>query len=222
MDHIKKTFVVHWLKFIYIYIFFLKCCIYLIKKYSKSNNCEILLQFKITVFYLYIFVYLIFLIFVYFKISFILMMQSWISASLLQSLVSHDPSEFILICWFASQGTFIIIIIMLKTVVLIYIFVKTMILHFKAFFDEQKIKNSIYFNICYNKCLDCHFWSIQWTLNKSIFLNYYFELSLLFKIFMCGLRVQTALVKPKLLFSTLLHTYTTSSGQLLDPNYLTI
>ncbi len=33
------------------------------------------------------------------------------SASLLQSLVSHDPSEIILICWFAAQETFLIIII---------------------------------------------------------------------------------------------------------------
>ncbi len=33
------------------------------------------------------------------------------SASLLQSSVSHDPSEIIQICWFAAQETFIIIII---------------------------------------------------------------------------------------------------------------
>ncbi len=32
------------------------------------------------------------------------------SASLLQSSVSHDPSEIILICLFAAQETFIIII----------------------------------------------------------------------------------------------------------------
>jgi len=32
------------------------------------------------------------------------------SASLLQSSVSHDPSEIILICWFAAQETFLIII----------------------------------------------------------------------------------------------------------------
>ncbi len=37
-------------------------------------------------------------------------MQSWISASLLQSSVSHDLSEIILICWFAAQETFSIII----------------------------------------------------------------------------------------------------------------
>jgi len=33
------------------------------------------------------------------------------SASLLQSLVSHDPSEIIVICWFAAQDTFMIIFI---------------------------------------------------------------------------------------------------------------
>ncbi len=32
------------------------------------------------------------------------------SASLLQFSVSHDPSEIILICWFAAQETFLIII----------------------------------------------------------------------------------------------------------------
>jgi len=32
------------------------------------------------------------------------------SASLLQSSVSHDPSEIILIWWFAAQETFLIII----------------------------------------------------------------------------------------------------------------
>ncbi len=32
------------------------------------------------------------------------------SASLLQSSVSHDPSEIILICWFAAQYTFLVII----------------------------------------------------------------------------------------------------------------
>ncbi len=32
------------------------------------------------------------------------------SASLLQSSVSHDPSEFIWICWFTVQETFLLII----------------------------------------------------------------------------------------------------------------
>ncbi len=31
------------------------------------------------------------------------------AASLLQSSVSHDPSEIILICWFAAQEIFLII-----------------------------------------------------------------------------------------------------------------
>ncbi len=33
------------------------------------------------------------------------------SASLIQSSVSHDPSEIILICWFGAEETFLIIII---------------------------------------------------------------------------------------------------------------
>ncbi len=57
------------------------------QKYSK--NCEILLQFKIAIFY--------------FKMSFIPVMAK---KPLLQSSVPHDPSEIILICWFA-QETFI-------------------------------------------------------------------------------------------------------------------
>ncbi len=35
------------------------------------------------------------------------------SASLLQSSVSRDPSEMILICWFGAQQTFIVIIIII-------------------------------------------------------------------------------------------------------------
>ncbi len=36
------------------------------------------------------------------------------SASLLQSSVSHDPSEIILISWFAAQETFIFLIIIIS------------------------------------------------------------------------------------------------------------
>ncbi len=64
-----------------------------------SKNCQILLSLKIAVF---------------------LCEYNWkscISASLLQSSVSHDPSEIIIICWFAAQEIFLIIL-MLKTVVL--------------------------------------------------------------------------------------------------------
>ncbi len=41
------------------------------------------------------------------------MIKAEFSASLLQSSVSHDPSEIMLICWFAAQETFIIIIIII-------------------------------------------------------------------------------------------------------------
>ncbi len=37
------------------------------------------------------------------------MIKAEFSASLLQSSVSHDPSEIILICWFTAQETFLII-----------------------------------------------------------------------------------------------------------------
>ncbi len=44
------------------------------------------------------------------KCNLFLWFKAEFSASLLQSSVSHDPSEIILIYWFASQETFIIII----------------------------------------------------------------------------------------------------------------
>jgi len=39
--------------------------------------------------------------------------------------VSHDPSEIILICSFGAQETFTVLLIMLKRIVLNYIFVQT-------------------------------------------------------------------------------------------------
>ncbi len=59
-------------------------------------------------------------------------MRIWISASLLQSLVSHDPSEIILICWFAAQETLLNSFVEYAT-------------HFLGFVDEQNVqKNIIY------------------------------------------------------------------------------
>ncbi len=64
-----------------------QACIYLI--INTEKNCEILLQFKIMFFYFNI---------GYFKILFIPVIKAEFSASLLQSSVSHDPSEIILVC----------------------------------------------------------------------------------------------------------------------------
>ncbi len=73
---------------------------YLIKIQWKQYYCEILLQFNCsTGFYLNIFL----------KCNLFLWCKAVFSA-LLQSSVSHDPSEIILICWFAAQDTFLIII----------------------------------------------------------------------------------------------------------------
>ncbi len=47
---------------------------------------------------------------IYYKIQFIPLIKAVFSASLLQSSVSHDPSEIILIYWFPAQETFLIII----------------------------------------------------------------------------------------------------------------
>ncbi len=79
-----------------------------------------------------------------FKMSFISVMQSWIFCSHYSSLhdlmLSHDPSEIILICWLAAQETFLIIIYveMLKTVVMLNIFVETLII----FFQDSLNKNN--------------------------------------------------------------------------------
>ncbi len=54
---------------------------------------------------------------------------------ILQSSVSQDPSEIILICWFAAQ-MFFLLLPMLKTVVLLNIFMDTMN---KDFFKEQNV-----------------------------------------------------------------------------------
>jgi len=43
------------------------------------------------------------------KYNLFLRCKAEFSASLLQSSLSHDPSETILICWFAAQETFLII-----------------------------------------------------------------------------------------------------------------
>ncbi len=54
------------------------------------------------------------------------------SASLLQSSVSHDPSEINLICWFGVQETFFLLSSTLKTIVLHNILVETVHYHPKV------------------------------------------------------------------------------------------
>ncbi len=63
-----------------------------------------MLQFKTAVFFANIYIY------IYSEIQLIALIKAVFSASLLQSSVSHDPSEIILICWFAAQETFLIIL----------------------------------------------------------------------------------------------------------------
>ncbi len=70
-----------------------------------------------------------------FKIQFISVIKAEFSASLLQTSVSHDPSEIILICWFAAQETFLIIINVENSCAAQY-FVETDTFYFPWFFDE--------------------------------------------------------------------------------------
>ncbi len=67
-------------------------CIYVIENTVKLFNCEILLQFK----KIYIFN-------IFENIIFPVLVKLNFQQPLLQSSVSHDPSEIILICWFAAQ-----------------------------------------------------------------------------------------------------------------------
>ncbi len=71
------------------------------------------------------------------------MIKAVFSASLLQSSVSHDPSEINLIYWFAAQETFLIIISVIKTVVLLHFFVENGNF-FSGFIDKQKFKRTAF------------------------------------------------------------------------------
>ncbi len=58
--------------------------------------------------YIYLFIFLLF----YYLLNYLFIYYLFIytfSASLLQSSVSHDPSEIILICWFAAQEMYLVI-----------------------------------------------------------------------------------------------------------------
>ncbi len=80
------------------------------------------------------------------------------SASFLQSSVSRDPSEMFLISWFA-QETFSFLWSMLKTVMLLDIFVGKNDTFFSESFDEDKSsKEQHLFDQKY--CFYCHFWFI--------------------------------------------------------------
>ncbi len=92
-----------------------------------------LLQIKITVIFEYIL-----------KCIFFSVIKAEFSASLLQSSVSHDPSEIILICWFAAQGTFLIIIIVENSCSASY-FCKNCNIYFLGLYVEQGVKKN---NIC--------------------------------------------------------------------------
>ncbi len=76
--------------------------------------------------------------------QFIPVMQSWNFSIITPVLVSHDPSEIILICWSAAEETYIIIISVLKIVVLLNIFCRNLaikletwyFIFFSGFFDK--------------------------------------------------------------------------------------
>ncbi len=55
-----------------------------------------------------------------------------------QSSVSHDPSEIILICWFAAQETFLIIIQYWKQLCCVYIFVELIHFNFLGLLMNRK------------------------------------------------------------------------------------
>ncbi len=70
------------------------------------------------------------------KMQFIPVIKAEFSASLLQSSVSHDPSEIILICWLAAQETFLIIISAEYSCNASYFCGNCDTFYFSGFFDE--------------------------------------------------------------------------------------
>ncbi len=64
------------------------------------------------------------------------MIKAEFSASLLQSSVSHDPSEIILICRFAAQETFLIISNAENSYAASYFCENRDAFYFSEFFDE--------------------------------------------------------------------------------------
>ncbi len=109
-------------------------CIYLKEKNTvNSKYCEILLQF-----WMYCKIW------IYCKIKCIPVIKAAFSASLiLQSSVLHDPSKIIIICWFAAQETFLIIIIVENSCAASY-FVETVI-HFSTLHSliNRKLKSTM-------------------------------------------------------------------------------
>ncbi len=91
--------------FIFVFYLWLKS-----KDKIIHNKVMYLLLIFLFCYYIYIYIYIYFFYFILFFI--ILTGPNYLefSASLLQSTVSHDPSETILICWFATHEIFIIII----------------------------------------------------------------------------------------------------------------
>ncbi len=64
------------------------------------------------------------------------MVQRWIFSIINQFSVSHDPSEIILICWFAAQETFLIIINVVVVLITIFVEICKIINIFTVTFDQ--------------------------------------------------------------------------------------
>ncbi len=78
--------------------------------------------------------------------SFVAVIKAEFTASLLQSSVSHNPSEIILICRFAAKKHFLSS--MLKTVVLLHVFEETVTLF--SLTDKWKVhqlKQHLFLNV---------------------------------------------------------------------------
>ncbi len=100
---------------------------------KNAVNCEILLQFKIKVFYCNIFLNTIYS-----------WDQSWIFSIITP--VSHDPSEIILICWFDAHETCIIINVEKGCASFPFYFFQDSLIN-KKFKRTAFIWNKIYFEI---------------------------------------------------------------------------
>ncbi len=148
-----------WLRF---FLCFVNICLPSLHLFERKNTvnskyCKILLQF-----WMYCKIW------IYCQIKFIPVIKAEFSASLiLQSSVLHDPSKIIIICWFAAQETFLIIIIVENSCAASYLCGNRHTFFYITFFDEQKVQK-------HNVNLKCKCLYSASLLNKSKTLNLHF------------------------------------------------
>ncbi len=120
------------------------------------------------------------------------MIKAEFSASFLQSSVSHDPSEIILICWLAAQETFLIINVE-NSCSASYIFVETITLFFRILWWIESSKEQNLFEIFGNNVkifvtfdqINASLLNNQLIYFLSFILNHTFPRTLIYSVLTC-------------------------------------